>query len=55
MQGSFNAVTGRELRQYLINIAREWQHRFGVAPAITSALSECDAALECPFFLYQTL
>jgi hypothetical protein len=38
------------LRQQLISIALEWQRRFGVAPAITSALSEYDAAMlvECP-------
>ena len=38
------------LRQQLISIALEWQKRFGVAPAITSALSEYDAAIlvGCP-------
>ncbi len=38
------------LRQQLISTALEWQHRFGVAPAITSALSEYDAAMlvGCP-------
>jgi hypothetical protein len=33
------------LRQRLVSTAIEWQRRFGVAPAITSALSEYDAAL----------
>lgn len=33
------------LREQLISIAIEWQNRFGVAPAITSALSEYDAAM----------
>jgi hypothetical protein len=33
------------LRQRLIDLALEWQSRFGVAPAITSSLSEYDAAL----------
>lgn len=34
----------RELRKSLINVALEWQRRYGVAPAITSTLSEYDAA-----------
>lgn len=34
-----------EIRQQLVSTALEWQKRFGVAPAITSALSEYDAAL----------
>lgn len=34
-----------ELRISLIKIALEWQNIFGVSPAITSALSELDAAL----------
>ncbi len=33
------------LRHQLVSIALEWQRRFGVAPPITSALSEYDAAL----------
>lgn len=33
------------LRQQLISTALEWQRCFGVAPAITSALSEYDAAI----------
>ena len=33
------------LREQLVSIAIEWQQRFGVAPAITSALSEYDAAM----------
>ena len=39
-----------EIRQQLISTALEWQRRFGVAPAITSALSEYDAAMlvGCP-------
>lgn len=32
------------IREQLITTALEWQRRFGVAPAITSALSEYDAA-----------
>ena len=35
-----------ELRARLIAVALEWQKRFGVAPAITSALSEYDAAMK---------
>lgn len=34
----------QELRKSLISVALEWQRRCGVAPAITSALSEYDAA-----------
>lgn len=34
-----------ELRQQLVVIALEWQNRFGVAPAITSNVSEYDAAM----------
>jgi len=33
------------LREELISVALEWQDRYGVAPQITSALSELDAAL----------
>ncbi len=38
------------LKEQLISTALEWQQRFGVAPAITSALSEYDAAMlvNCP-------
>jgi len=34
-----------KLRAQLVNIALKWQAQFGVAPAITSALSEYDAAM----------
>lgn len=34
-----------ELRKRLVSVALEWQERYGVAPAITSVLSEYDAAL----------
>jgi hypothetical protein len=34
-----------ELRSRLVDIALQWQDRFGVAPQITSAISEIDAAL----------
>jgi hypothetical protein len=39
-----------DIRQKLISTALEWQQRFGVAPAITSALSEYDATIlvGCP-------
>lgn len=33
------------LRQKLVDTALEWQRSFGIAPAITSALSEFDAAI----------
>jgi hypothetical protein len=34
-----------DIRVRLISVALEWQSRFGVAPAITSAVSEYDAAM----------
>jgi hypothetical protein len=34
----------QELRKNLVSVALEWQRRCGVAPAITSTLSEYDAA-----------
>ena len=33
------------LRKKLVEVALEWQKRYGVAPAITSAVSEYDAAM----------
>lgn len=33
------------IRQKLIDVALDWQDRFGVAPQITSTLSEFDAAM----------
>ena len=33
------------LRNKLVDIALDWQENFGVAPSITSALSEYDAAM----------
>ena len=33
------------LRNFLVDIALEWQKKFGVAPQITSTLSEFDAAI----------
>ena len=33
-----------ELRRTLVAAVLEWERRFGVAPAITSAISEYDAA-----------
>lgn len=44
-----NAMNSTEdlpsLRERLVETALEWQQRFGVAPHITSAISEYDAAL----------
>jgi hypothetical protein len=42
--------TKMNLRNQLVTTALEWQKRFGVAPAITSAISEYDAAIlvGCP-------
>jgi hypothetical protein len=39
-----------DLRTRLVDVALEWEARFGVAPAITAAVSEYDAAilLGCP-------
>jgi len=34
-----------DLRARLVEVALRWQERFGVAPAVTGALSEFDAAL----------
>ncbi|QBG46074.1 hypothetical protein EGM51_01090 [Verrucomicrobia bacterium S94] len=34
-----------ELREQLVATALEWQKRYGVAPAITSTVSEYDAAM----------
>lgn len=34
-----------EIRNDLVTLALEWQQMFGVAPAITSAISELDAAM----------
>lgn len=35
----------QDLRETLVRTALEWERRYGVAPAVTSALSEYDAAL----------
>lgn len=32
------------MRETLVSVALEWERRYGVAPAVTSALSEYDAA-----------
>lgn len=37
-------VTKLNIRNRLVNTALEWQDKFGIAPAITSCLSEYDAA-----------
>lgn len=34
-----------ELRERLVQVSLEWERHFGVAPSITSAISELDAAL----------
>jgi len=39
------APTGLALRTRLVEVALAWERRFGVAPAITSAVSEYDAAM----------
>jgi hypothetical protein len=40
------STTAADLRSRLVEIALQWQERFGVAPQITSAISELDAALQ---------
>lgn len=37
--------TAQELRRRLVDVALEWEGYFGVAPSITNAISELDAAL----------
>jgi hypothetical protein len=37
--------TAEELRATLVAVVLEWERRFGVAPSITSAISEFDAAM----------
>ncbi len=39
------STNASELRSRLIEIALQWQDSFGVAPQITSAISELDAAI----------
>jgi hypothetical protein len=38
------ALNPLELRAALVAIGLEWERRYGVAPAMTSAISEYDAA-----------
>lgn len=49
-----DARQAHELRKRLVAIALDWQTAFGVAPAITSVLSEFDAAtlVGCPLEVY---
>lgn len=37
--------TNKKLRDQLVDIALQWQAEFGVAPQITNAISEYDAAM----------
>jgi hypothetical protein len=39
-----DTVTADSLRSRLVSVALEWERAFGVSPAVTSALSEYDAA-----------
>jgi hypothetical protein len=39
------SIPDESLRDRLVAAALEWQDRFAVAPSITSALSEYDAAM----------
>jgi hypothetical protein len=47
-------VTQGNIREKLIGVTLEWEQKFGVAPAITTALSEYDAAriVGCPIEEY---
>lgn len=38
------AIADESLRSRLVAVTLEWQHHFGVAPQITNAISEYDAA-----------
>jgi hypothetical protein len=38
------ALSADELRNALIDLVLEWERRYGVAPCITGAISEFDAA-----------
>jgi hypothetical protein len=47
-QGTTNVVSNSkaaDLRRQLVEVALEWESYFGVAPSITSSISELDAAL----------
>jgi len=39
-----NELSAQELRRELVAVALEWERRYGVSPAITSVVSEFDAA-----------
>jgi len=45
MSTGTRSTNAAELRSRLVEIALQWHECFGVAPAITSAISELDAAL----------
>lgn len=44
-QNKFENYLPSDLRSVLVSITLEWESRYGVAPMITSTLSEYDAAL----------
>jgi len=44
MSTEANSINAAELRSRLVDIALQWQECFGVASAITSVISELDAA-----------
>ena len=37
--------SGAEIRFRLVELALQWQKLFGIAPSVTSAISELDAAM----------
>jgi hypothetical protein len=44
MRTDIEHVTDDELRDLLLRVSLEWERRFVVAPSITSAVAEYDAA-----------
>lgn len=44
MEEIISSLHAGDLRAALVGIALEWERRYGVAPAVTSAISEYDAA-----------
>lgn len=44
MHGKYRRMGNEHLRQRLIALALEWERKYGIAPAIVSAISEYDAA-----------
>ena len=43
-ENKINAITDERLRNLLVEVALEWERRFAIAPRITDAIGEYDAA-----------